>query len=185
MLGVANQPSPAYAIKSGYPYDQFDRLQTDGRFSTQYSVPVSKISRSSTAAKHVTTGSDMPNTMTTPAKSRRVRTGCLTCRERHLKCDESTPDCLNCRKSNRKCKRGVRLNFIDMTCKEPPYIPRTGEWSGKNRLVANVYSAALIVMQFNFRTNLGLLPRNIEGVSVDMPSWKVMLLHHLEKQTRI
>ena len=63
-------------------------------------------------------------------KSRRVRTGCLTCRERHLKCDEGLPDCVNCRKSNRECKRGVRLNFIDTQCKDPPFIPPTLEWSG-------------------------------------------------------
>lgn len=64
------------------------------------------------------------------AKPKRVRTGCLTCRERHLKCDEGTPDCLNCRKSNRECRRGVRLNFIDVQVKSPPYIPPTVEWSG-------------------------------------------------------
>lgn len=64
------------------------------------------------------------------AKSRRVRTGCLTCRERHLKCDEGLPDCVNCRKSNRECKRGIRLNFIDTQCKDPPFIPPTLEWSG-------------------------------------------------------
>jgi len=63
-------------------------------------------------------------------KSRRVRTGCLTCRERHLKCDETPGECLNCRKSNRECKRGVRLNFIDIQVKSPPQVPRTEEWSG-------------------------------------------------------
>lgn len=65
------------------------------------------------------------------SKSRRVRTGCLTCRERHLKCDEGLPECNNCRKSNRECKRGVRLNFIDVQVKNPPYMPPTPlEWSG-------------------------------------------------------
>ncbi|KAH6662913.1 C6 zinc finger domain-containing protein [Plectosphaerella plurivora] len=65
-----------------------------------------------------------------PTKSRRVRTGCLTCRERHLKCDEGLPDCLNCRKSNRHCKRGVRLNFIDIQVKQPPrLLPPTADWS--------------------------------------------------------
>ncbi|KAI0012460.1 hypothetical protein F4779DRAFT_625977 [Xylariaceae sp. FL0662B] len=83
-----------------------------------------------------------------PAKSRRVRTGCLTCRERHLKCDEGTPDCQNCRKSNRECKRGVRLNFIDMTCKEPPYVPPpTEEWAvhfqDESRLIASEYRGGL------------------------------------------
>ncbi|KAI5861575.1 hypothetical protein GGS23DRAFT_140099 [Durotheca rogersii] len=83
----------------------------------------------------------------TPAKSRRVRTGCLTCRERHLKCDEGTPDCLNCRKSSRECKRGVRLNFIDMTCKAPPYVPPTEEWAvqfqDESRLIASEYQGGL------------------------------------------
>lgn len=64
------------------------------------------------------------------SKPKRVRTGCLTCRERHLKCDEGLPNCLNCRKSSRECKRGVRLNFIDTQIKSPPMIPPTADWSG-------------------------------------------------------
>ncbi|KAF2130685.1 hypothetical protein P153DRAFT_355543 [Dothidotthia symphoricarpi CBS 119687] len=43
----------------------------------------------------------------------RARTGCLTCRDRHIKCDEALPKCKNCCKSNRLCERGIRLNFID------------------------------------------------------------------------
>ncbi|KIW44073.1 uncharacterized protein PV06_05113 [Exophiala oligosperma] len=62
-------------------------------------------------------------------KPKRVRTGCLTCRERHLKCDEGLPNCQNCKKSNRKCKRGVRLNFIDTQCERPPHLlPPTHDW---------------------------------------------------------
>lgn len=63
-------------------------------------------------------------------KPKRVRTGCLTCRERHLKCDEGLPNCQNCRKSSRECKRGVRLNFIDTRIKSPPMIPPTADWAG-------------------------------------------------------
>jgi Fungal Zn(2)-Cys(6) binuclear cluster domain len=66
-------------------------------------------------------------------KPKRVRTGCLTCRERHLKCDEGLPNCQNCRKSSRVCKRGVRLNFIDTTVKNPPIIPPTADWKGINK----------------------------------------------------
>ncbi|KAA8901430.1 hypothetical protein FN846DRAFT_766596, partial [Sphaerosporella brunnea] len=64
-------------------------------------------------------------------RPKRVRTGSLTCRERHLKCDEGTPDCQNCRKSSRICKRGVRLNFIDIQTEQPPVIPISDEWKGK------------------------------------------------------
>ncbi|KAK1831842.1 hypothetical protein QBC39DRAFT_257957 [Podospora conica] len=80
-------------------------------------------------------------------KSRRVRTGCLTCRERHLKCDEGLPDCNNCRKSSRECKRGVRLNFIDTQVKNPAIIPPTADWSVKfqdeSRLIASEYRGGL------------------------------------------
>ena len=87
--------------------------------------------------------------ITAASKPKRVRTGCLTCRERHLKCDEGEQSCLqtftkltgggytsnnqqcqNCRKSSRLCKRGVRLNFIDTTVKSPPIIPPTADWKG-------------------------------------------------------
>ncbi|QIW99355.1 hypothetical protein AMS68_004873 [Peltaster fructicola] len=56
------------------------------------------------------------------SKPKRVRTGCLTCRERHLKCDEAWPNCLNCRKSNRECKRGIKLNFIDTWVDRPTHL---------------------------------------------------------------
>ena len=61
-------------------------------------------------------------------RPKRVRTGCLTCRERHLKCDEGLPDCQNCRKSSRTCKRGVRLNFIDIQVRSPPFMQTSSEW---------------------------------------------------------
>lgn len=50
---------------------------------------------------------------------RRTRSGCLTCRDRHMKCDEQIPVCQNCLKSNRKCYRGVRLNFIQYSFYNP------------------------------------------------------------------
>lgn len=72
-----------------------------------------------------------PLASATMSKPRRVRTGCLTCRNRHLKCDEALPICLNCQKSNRKCERGVRLNFIDLKVEQPPYLLPPVDWKGK------------------------------------------------------
>lgn len=81
------------------------------------------------------------------SRPKRVRTGCLTCRERHLKCDEGTPDCQNCRKSSRPCKRGVRLNFIDTQVKTPPITPPTQEWDvvfqDESREIASEYRGGL------------------------------------------
>lgn len=77
-----------------------------------------------------TDAADGTTAVASAGKPKRVRTGCLTCRERHLKCDEGLPNCQNCRKSSRVCKRGVRLNFIDTTVKSPPMIPPTADWRG-------------------------------------------------------
>jgi hypothetical protein len=77
-------------------------------------------------------------------KPKRVRTGCLTCRERHLKCDETSHRCQNCRKSGRICRRGVRLNFIDTQIVAPPHcIPRPPGTSvtfrDESRVIASEY----------------------------------------------
>ncbi|OAP61912.1 hypothetical protein AYL99_04115 [Fonsecaea erecta] len=37
------------------------------------------------------------------AFSHKVRTGCMTCRRRRVKCDEAKPACLNCTRGNRHC----------------------------------------------------------------------------------
>ncbi|KAH9834327.1 Fungal specific transcription factor domain [Teratosphaeria destructans] len=83
-------------------------------------------------------------------KPKRVRTGCLTCRERHLKCDEALPHCNNCKKSNRKCKRGVRLNFIDTWAERPPKLMTkfgTDAWrvtfQDESRDIADEYQGGL------------------------------------------
>ncbi|KKZ63669.1 hypothetical protein EMCG_02037 [[Emmonsia] crescens] len=81
---------------------------------------------------------------TSTQKPKRVRTGCLTCRERHLKCDEALPRCQNCQKSDRLCKRGVRLNFIDTHVAAPPYAaPFAHDWQvnfhDESREIASEY----------------------------------------------
>ena len=102
------------------------------------------------------------------ARSKRVRTGCLTCRERHLKCDEGLPDCVNCRKSNRPCRRGVRLNFIDTQVKTPPITPPTQEWDvsfqDESREIASEYKGGL-----GRYSVLKPEPRENEGLKEEAP----------------
>ena len=42
-------------------------------------------------------------TISTPPEKRRVRTGCLTCRSKHKKCDETKPICKFCQSKNLNC----------------------------------------------------------------------------------
>jgi hypothetical protein len=42
---------------------------------------------------------------------KRSRNGCLTCRTRHLKCDEVKPQCTHCTKGGRTCQWGMILKF--------------------------------------------------------------------------
>lgn len=96
------------------PSDRGPTPNDDGQVSTPTSSTIS------TPRPAITTIGKRKS-RTGVAKSRRVRTGCLTCRERHLKCDEALGKCQNCRKSNRVCRRGIRLNFIDTQTVAPPY----------------------------------------------------------------
>lgn len=36
--------------------------------------------------------------------TQKVRTGCITCKKRHIKCDEKKPNCGNCLKNRRRCE---------------------------------------------------------------------------------
>ncbi|KAA8904192.1 hypothetical protein FN846DRAFT_953207 [Sphaerosporella brunnea] len=47
--------------------------------------------------------------MTTTAP--RTRTGCTSCRVRHLKCDEARPVCRRCQRAGRECVRGYNVRF--------------------------------------------------------------------------
>ncbi|KAL4904987.1 hypothetical protein BDW74DRAFT_153914 [Aspergillus multicolor] len=77
-------------------------------------------------------------------KRKRVRTGCFTCRDRHLKCDEALGQCQNCKKSGRLCRRGVRLNFVDTQVVAPPtcVTPPAGTgvtFRDDSRIIASEY----------------------------------------------
>ena len=47
------------------------------------------------------------------AKRRYSRKGCLQCKERKLKCDETKPSCLYCSKSDRICDYSRIAKFSD------------------------------------------------------------------------
>ncbi|EHK48002.1 hypothetical protein TRIATDRAFT_47590 [Trichoderma atroviride IMI 206040] len=56
--------------------------------------------------------------MASSSSQRRVKTGThLTCRKRHLKCDEHRPECKRCEKAGRSCffSEGPRPNSLDGT----------------------------------------------------------------------
>lgn len=126
------QLPPLFAVSGGSPRPglQSDaspaRRQTFPRISLPSTSRVRTRSRDSNSSRRKSGPSASP----VADKSKRVRTGCLTCRERHLKCDEGLPDCNNCLKSKRECKRGLRLNFLDIQVKEPPRVAPTAEWLG-------------------------------------------------------
>lgn len=46
------------------------------------------------------------------AARRRSRAGCLTCRNRRRKCDETKPRCLKCKEKDLECRYGVRVSFV-------------------------------------------------------------------------
>lgn len=75
------------------------------------------------------------------AKKLRTRSGCFTCRDRHMKCDEQKPVCQNCINSRRKCYRGIRLNFTQYTLYDPKeslvsnHSPSTSTTNASHRIL--------------------------------------------------
>lgn len=43
------------------------------------------------------------NVRLTRRRHKKSRRGCLTCKRRHIRCDENVPQCFNCTKGNRPC----------------------------------------------------------------------------------
>ncbi|KAF5250549.1 hypothetical protein FANTH_4186 [Fusarium anthophilum] len=145
-------PGP-YATDNNLDFEMFDfEVQ---RHSHMGATPISEppnISQDTAGLsmenpREMTLQSPMPTSNPTPVKGRRVRTGCLTCRERHLKCDEAVPDCMNCRKRGRECKRGVRLNFLEVNLQPIAATPNPGGWEvefqDESRDIASEYQGGL------------------------------------------
>ena len=107
------------------------------RLTIEDAMPETEVSDQATPAEDATASSS------SNSKPKRVRTGCLTCRERHLKCDEGVPSCNNCKKSNRECKRGMRLNFIDTKVEDTQLVPPSHDWQvnfqDESREIASEY----------------------------------------------
>ncbi|KAK5064972.1 hypothetical protein LTR84_000807 [Exophiala bonariae] len=51
-------------------------------------------------------------------RSKRVKTGCLTCRTRRRKCDEQKPKCANCIGKSLSCRYGPNLTFVPSKLQE-------------------------------------------------------------------
>ena len=74
----------------------------------------------------------------TRRKHKKSRKGCLTCKRRHIRCDENVPQCFNCTKGNRSCNYEVPENDEDDSAMnlddEPPddIAATTVGQSGKN-----------------------------------------------------
>ena len=128
----ATSPASRQGTPSAFPVGTSHGLSRLGEPNSRVTPPRAALARAADNDDSSRGNKSKPALPASPApgKSKRVRTGCLTCRERHLKCDEGVPECNNCQKSNRECRRGVRLNFIDVQVNEPPCIPPTTEWSG-------------------------------------------------------
>ncbi|KNG81800.1 hypothetical protein ANOM_009066 [Aspergillus nomiae NRRL 13137] len=52
----------------------------------------------------ITTGTKRRRIRPSRARGLRTKTGCLTCRERRVKCDDGKPTCMRCSKSDRVCR---------------------------------------------------------------------------------
>ncbi|KAI1387989.1 uncharacterized protein F4822DRAFT_298391 [Hypoxylon trugodes] len=63
----------------------------------------------------------------------RTRTGCWTCRDRSVKCDEARPRCGKCHKANLTCQYGIRLQWLEDSVARGIRHGREGAWRPKHK----------------------------------------------------
>lgn len=99
MLKTSNSTSPP-------PSPDAD-VDADALIPTSPSIERRSDSASASEDKHSETSFNAPPSASVSAQKlprRRVKTGCLTCRKRRIKCGEEKPTCRNCIKSKRICE---------------------------------------------------------------------------------
>lgn len=87
---------------------------------------------------------------------RRTRTGCLTCRKRHIKCDERKPHCFNCERLRRPCL-GYAVLPSDTKRRDLNTTSTKLHWSS----VHNYYRRWCYQLQFQYSALASWLPRLI------------------------
>ncbi|KAK5112559.1 hypothetical protein LTR85_011251 [Meristemomyces frigidus] len=68
-----------------------------------------------------------------PARLSRSRAGCLTCRERRIRCDEKRPQCGHCHRKGLECRRGVQLKWQAEYADLGLAFGRSGVWKKHGR----------------------------------------------------
>ncbi|SPJ78329.1 uncharacterized protein FTOL_06718 [Fusarium torulosum] len=98
-----------------------------------------------------------PSTSIKPKISRtstsKVRTGCITCKKRHVKCDEAKPQCGNCARNKRNCEGYL---IVD---KKRSTFPVQIKWDSKQitRAASPRTQLHLVHDSLDFRDALGIL----------------------------
>lgn len=92
----------------------------------------------------------------------RSRTGCLTCRQRKLKCDEKKPLCGQCTKASRECIPSVGIVF-----RHQHNASMNGDESGDENSLKGFYAYK---NTFNENTIWMDIPRNGTSIHPLVPS---------------
>ncbi|KAJ5259628.1 hypothetical protein N7478_012609 [Penicillium angulare] len=105
-------------------------------------------------------------------EKRRRKTGCLTCRSRHVKCDERKPECERCEKANVECagyaeKRQLKVRYPGQSTASTENENRGGE--ARERAPSQPLQVPQCVPLKTFEENLHLVPFPINSNQVHRP----------------
>lgn len=75
----------------------------------------------------------------------KVRTGCVTCKNRHVKCDEAKPHCLRCIKAGKQCEgyHAPRLRVFQLPYNASIYSQHHCSWDAGNQPNVSLLSSHL------------------------------------------
>lgn len=145
------QPTHLQSLPSSTSYIQMANNNQGVSFSL-YPIPHQKIN------SFVTPNAAALKPLRKRAFSKRSKTGCLTCRERRIKCDECKPKCKNGEKSKRSCK----FPSSEQSKKKKQPIKKTRLSSKKAKSIDNMALSA----EESKPSSIEWLPSEIRNINI-------------------
>ncbi|KAK9479565.1 hypothetical protein V1514DRAFT_328272 [Lipomyces japonicus] len=113
-------------------------------------------------------------------KNRRTRSGCFTCRQRRVKCDETRPMCFRCSKGNRDCKFPEALMLSKKQRAQIARRERRAELLAKKQAASKTADA-----QLNFlRVDTPISPELYDEPDSSAPELVAQQIHRLPPRPR-
>ncbi|KAL4866938.1 hypothetical protein BDV12DRAFT_210223 [Aspergillus spectabilis] len=121
------------------------------------------------------------------AYSKRSRTGCQTCRTRHVRCDEAFPACKNCTSTGRKCDGYERSHLPTTVIRRKQFLSSHHSTSTLRSLQQNILTNLPGVSSDELRSFTFYIGKTMPMMSMafDSKLWQQLVLQMIEGEPAV